>query len=124
MNHAVLPQGFLMIGKVDRGNLPPDVTPFLRAFGPALISGSRSPRVRPTSDVERGNPAVRLHAHVTNSKAEGHSVIARSLVVEPRALIPGFGDYCVAQGDPVFHQLFGAGFFNLLPQAVDLFEAA
>src|SRR5262249_33537541 len=74
-------------------------------------------------DVERRDPAVRFQAFVTNPKAEGLAVIARRLVVEPRAFIPRFSDDLIAQGEPVIHQFAGAGFFDLLPQAVDRLKA-
>src|SRR5262249_645397 len=105
------------------GGLPPDVAPILRAFGPALAGGPDATSICAPLDVERGDPAVRFQTLVMNPKAEGLAVIARRLVVEPRAFIPRFGDDRVAQADPVIHQFFGAGFFNLLPQTVDRFKA-
>src|SRR5262249_36321619 len=124
VNRAVLPQGFRVIGKVQCGNLLPDAAALLRAFGAALAGGPDATSICAPLDVERGDPAVRLQTLVTNPKAEGLAVIARCLIVEPCAFIPRFGDDRVAQGEPVTHQFVGAGFFDLLPRAVDLFKAA
>src|SRR4030095_1116365 len=124
VNPVVLTQGFRVIGKVQCGNLLPDAAAILRAFGAALAGGPDATSVCAPIDVERGDPAVRFQTLVTNPKAEGLAVISRRLVVEPCALIPRFRDDRVAQGEPVMHQFVGAGFFNLLPQAVDHFKAA
>jgi hypothetical protein len=124
MSCAMLPQSLRMISEVEREDLLPDVTAILRAFGSTLAGGPGATSVRPPLDVECGNAAIRFQALVTNPKTEGLAIIARRLVVESRAFVLRFGDDRIAKCDPVIHQFAGAGFFDLLPQAIDRFKAA